>query len=166
MLGELFARYMHLVYGLCLKYFKDTDKSKDAVIAIYEKIQNTIHKHQVDNFKNWLYVVSKNYCLMELRKTKSNKLQLTSDENELAFFMEKESVLHPIDEEQNDALEKALAECLKKLKAEQKECIRMFYYENKCYREISDKMAAEEKKVKSFIQNGKRNLKICMEKKR
>lgn len=164
-LGELFARYMHLVYGVCLKYFKDIEKSKDAVINIYEKIQTDIHKHQINNFKSWLYVVTKNHCLMELRKTKTHKLHLSNDEKELAVFMENEPELHPIDREQNEATEKALADCIEKLKAEQRKCIRLFYYENKCYRLISEELMTEEKRVKSFIQNGKRNLKICMKKK-
>lgn len=163
MLGELYSRYMHLVYGVCLKYFKDAEKSKDAVINIYEKIQTDIHNHQIKNFKSWLYVVTKNYCLMELRK-KSGKLVLTSSEDELANFVENNTDLHPIDEEQNEQIEKALAACIEKLKTEQKKCIRLFYYENKCYRDISEELKIEEKKVKSFIQNGKRNLKICMEK--
>uniref|UniRef100_UPI003216E7B7 RNA polymerase sigma factor n=1 Tax=uncultured Draconibacterium sp. TaxID=1573823 RepID=UPI003216E7B7 len=164
-LGELYSRYMHLVYGVCLKYFKNPELSKDAVIGIYEKIQDSIHKHEIKNFKSWLYVVTKNYCLMELRKSPRNHIMVSSDE-ELASFMENTPELHPIDREQNEAIEKALADCIEKLKAEQKNCISLFYFENKCYREISAELKLEEKKVKSFIQNGKRNLKICMEKKK
>jgi len=154
---------MHLVYGVCLKYFKNSDLSKDAVIDIYEKIQSSIHNHEIKNFKSWLYVVTKNYCLMELRKNSGTRV-LVSSEEELANFMETTPELHPIDREQNEAVEKALADCIEKLKTEQKSCIRLFYFENKCYREISAELKLEEKKVKSFIQNGKRNLKICMEK--
>jgi RNA polymerase sigma-70 factor (ECF subfamily) len=157
---------MHLVYGICLKYFKEQEKSKDAVILIYEKIQHTIHKHEIKNFKNWLYVVSKNHCLMELRKTKTGKLFFPGNEEELEKFMENESELHPIDKEQDENGEKALKDCIEKLKAEQKECIRMFYFKNKCYRDIAEKLNIEEKKVKSYIQNGKRNLKICLENKK
>jgi RNA polymerase sigma-70 factor (ECF subfamily) len=164
-LGILYSRYMHLVYGVCLKYLKNPELSKDAVINIYEKIQSTIHKHEVKNFKSWLYVVSKNHCLMELRKDSANRVFVSSEE-ELSNFMENAADLHPIDREQNEDLEKALADCIKRLNAEQQECIRLFYFENKCYREISAIVKLEEKKVKSFIQNGKRNLKICLEKKK
>lgn len=164
-LGELYSRYLHLVYGVSLRYFKEPERSKDAVINIYEKIQNDIHKHRIKNFKSWLYVVTKNHCLMELRKIKPGKLVLASDNEELTFFMENEPELHPIDKEQNNETENALADCIEKLKAEQKQCIQLFYFENKCYREISKMLKTEEKKVKSFIQNGKRNLKICIEKK-
>lgn len=165
-LGKLYSRYMHLVYGVCLKCFKETEKAKDAVIQIYEKIQNEIRKHEIKNFRSWLYVVSKNHCLMELRKTKSNKLILTANEEELANFMENDNELHPLDEDQNKDIEKDLADCMEKLKTEQKNCIRFFYFENRCYREISTLLKLEEKKVKSFIQNGKRNLKICLEQKK
>ena len=162
-LGELYSRYMHLVYGVCLKYFKDRQRAKDAVIELYEKILVEIDKHTITNFKSWLYVVAKNYCLMELRKTKSGELILLSSDEELAGFMENEPELHLIDKDSNEQLEQALADCIAKLKAEQQKCILLFYYKNKCYREIASQLNIEEKKVKSFIQNGKRNLKICLE---
>ncbi len=162
-LGELYSRQMHLVYGVCLKYFKSPEKSKDVVIDIYLKIQADIYKHPINNFKSWLYVVTKNHCLMELRKKKQgNELSVSSDK-EMDFFMEKAGRLHPIDEEQNMRLEKALAACIKRLKEEQQKCIQMFYYENRCYREIAETLEIDEKHVKSYIQNGKRNLKICLE---
>ena len=164
-LGELFSRYTHLVFGLCLKYLKDTEKSKDAVIDIYEKLQNEIQNHNVKNFKSWLYVVSKNYCLMKLRKTKTGETFVVGNEVELEKIMENETGLHPIDKEQNEITDKALFDCIEKLNEEQKRCINLFYFENKCYREISEIEKTEEKKVKSRIQNGKRNLKICLEKK-
>jgi RNA polymerase sigma-70 factor (ECF subfamily) len=162
-LGELYARYMHLVYGVCLKYFKEPEKAKDTVIEIYEKIQAEIYRHKIKNFKSWLYVVTKNYCLMELRKTKKGELVLVENDEKLVGFMETDAELHPIDKERDDTLEKALADCIARLKEEQQKCINLFYFENLCYREIAEQLKIEEKKVKSFIQNGKRNLKICLE---
>jgi RNA polymerase sigma-70 factor (ECF subfamily) len=164
-LGELYQRYMHLVYGVCLKYFGEREKSKDAVIQIFEKLVIEVEKHEISNFKSWLFVVSKNHCLMELRKTKPGKTMLISDEREMAVFMEKEPELHPIDKEPEEINEKALNDCIERLKEEQKQCVRLFYFENKSYREIGSVLNLEEKKVKSFIQNGKRNLKICLESK-
>ena len=164
-LGELYKRYMHLVYGVCLKYFREREQSKDEVTRIFEKLLIEVDRHEIRNFKSWLYVVTKNHCLMELRKTKPGKTLLVSDENELAVFMENEPELHPVDREPEERNEKALNDCIEKLKDEQKQCIRLFYFENKSYREICITLNLEEKKVKSFIQNGKRNLKICLERK-
>ena len=165
-LGELYQRYIHLVFGLCLKYLKDTHQAKDAVLNIYEKIQNDIYRHEIKNFKNWLYVVSKNHCLMELRKAKPGKVISLSDKEQAASLMEFEPEMHPIDREQSEEITKALEDCIEKLKAEQQKSIRLFYYSNKCYREIAEILETEENKVKSFIQNAKRNLKICLEKKK
>ena len=162
-LGELYSRYIHLVYGVCIKYFKDRERAKDAVIELYEKILIEIGKHEIKNFKSWLYVVTKNYCLMELRKIKKGEFVLVENDEELASFMENNTELHPIDKDSDEQLEQALADCIAKLKVEQQKCIQLFYYENKCYREIASQLKIEEKKVKSFIQNGKRNLKICLE---
>ncbi len=162
-LGELYERHMHLVYGACLKYFKNREKSKDAVIQLFEKLVVEIHKHEIRNFKSWLFVVTKNHCLMALRKTKTGKEISFANEDEMVSFMENEADLHPIDMEPDERNEQALKECIEKLKNEQKNCIRLFYFENKSYHEICSLLKLEEKKVKSFIQNGKRNLKICLE---
>jgi len=163
-LGELYSRYMHLVYGVCLKYLKDRDESKDAVMQIFEKLITEIPKQKIDNFSSWLHVVTKNYCLMQLRSQKSKEEKYNEWINDPAVFMETSKVLHPIDDEEPD-MEKELADCIERLKDDQKECIRLFYYENRCYQEISEDLKIDEKKVKSHLQNAKRNLKICLEEK-
>ncbi|MFH0758693.1 MAG: sigma-70 family RNA polymerase sigma factor [Bacteroidota bacterium] len=161
LLGELYSRYMHLVYGVALKYLSDRTDAQDAVMHLFEKLLTELPKHDVSNFKNWLYVLTKNHCLMEIRSKKSIDKRMEGLKTELEF-MESELEMHPIDREDR-SLEDALKECIEKLKSEQKACIELFYYEKKCYREISDQLSLDEKKVKSFLQNGKRNLRICLE---
>lgn len=163
-LGELYSGYMHLVYGVCLKYLKDRDEAMDAVMQIFEKLIIEIPKHKIENFGSWLHVVTKNYCLMQIRSQKSRNERMNEWMNNSSVFMENSTFLHPIDEDEPD-MEKALADCIKRLKDEQKECIQQFYYQNRCYSEIAVNMGLEEKKVKSHLQNAKRNLKICLEEK-
>lgn len=162
LLGEIYSRYMHLVYGVCLKYLKDREMSMDAVMQIFEKLVSEIPRHKIDNFRSWLHVVAKNYCLMQLRAEKSKKERMNEWMNDPIVFMENDQVLHPVDEDK-PALDNLLMDCIEKLKYEQKECIRLFYFSNKCYNEISLSMNIDEKKVKSYLQNAKRNLKICLE---
>ena len=163
-LGELYSDYMHLVFGVCLKYLKNREESKDAVMQIFEKLIIETPKHPIENFKSWLYVVTKNYCLMHIRSEKSLEEKSRQWMNESLFFMENTSVLHPIDgDEQN--IDKELEKCIEKLKDKQKECILLFYYENRCYNEIAFNLNLDEKQVKSNLQNAKRNLKICLEEK-
>jgi len=163
-LGDLYSEYMHLVYGVCLKYLKDRDESMDAVMQIFEKLIVEVPKHEILNFRSWLHVVTRNFCLMKLRsqRTEDEKMQNWLIDSEI--FMESEPYLHPIDDERPD-LDMALRDCIEKLKDDQKECIRMFYFDNRSYTEISDNLGLDEKKVKSHLQNGKRNLKICLEEK-
>jgi len=160
-LGILYNRYIHLVYGVCLKYLREREASKDAVSWIFEKLMVEIPKFDIRNFKSWLYVLVKNHCLMELRKQQSAKRQ--HEEFFLHADMESTHILHPLDEKADDKLERQLQNCLDRLKKEQQDCIRLFYYEEKCYREIAQTLEMEEKTVKSHIQNGKRNLKICLD---
>lgn len=163
-LGELYGRYMHLVYGVCLKYLKDREEAKDAVMLIFEKLIIEIPRQKIENFRSWLHVVTKNQCLMELRSRKSKDEKHNAWINESVFFMENEPEVHPLDEDKN--IDEALNDCIERLKNEQKQCIRLFYFENKCYNEIASIIMADENKVKSYLQNGKRNLKICLEEKK
>lgn len=163
-LGELYSGYMHLVYGVCLKYLKDRESSMDAVMQIFEKLIAEIPRHNIENFRSWLHVVTKNYCLMQIRSDKLQNKKLAEWAIGSDVFMESEPEMHPIDDDFS-GMEKTLEDCIERLKEEQKSCIRLFYFENRCYNEIADNLNINEKKVKSYLQNGKRNLKICLEEK-
>ncbi len=160
-LGVLYSRYMHLVYGVSLKFLGNREDAKDVVMQIFEKLIIDLPGQEVRNFKSWLYVLTKNHCLMQIRSNKSagGKMEGYKIEQE---FMESEQEMHPIDKEDH-SVEEALKHCIEQLKNEQKQCIDLFYYQKLCYQEIAEKLKMSEKKVKSFLQNGKRNLKICLE---
>lgn len=166
-LGELYSRYMHLVYGVCLKYLKNSEEAKDGVMQIFEKLITGVTRHDIVNFRSWLHVVTKNYCLMQIRSAVSDKVKLSEWINDPEIFMENLVELHPLDEgeEIQSALNAAIEDCIKKLNEDQRSCIRQFYFEDRCYREISGNLGMDEKKVKSHLKNGKRNLKICLEQK-
>jgi len=163
-LGELYSGYMHLVYGVSLKYLKNREEAMDAVIQIFEKLITDIPKQEIQNFRSWLHVVTKNYCLMHLRSVKSKNERLAEWAADPQNFMENASEMHPIDRDEPD-MKDAINDCIERLKKEQKYCIKQFYYENRCYREIAVSLGISEKKVKSYLQNGKRNLKLCLEEK-
>ncbi|WP_462282149.1 RNA polymerase sigma factor [Salinivirga cyanobacteriivorans] len=162
-LADLYNRYVHLVYGVCLKYFRQREESQDAVTEIFESLIEKVRQQTIVNFKSWLYVVTKNHCLMAMRKAKTKQKQQADFFAE--EFMESTSISHPIDEAHGEQVETKLRECIEKLKNEQQLCIELFYFRKQCYREIAEKLTIEEKKVKSYIQNGKRNLKLCLEQK-
>ena len=163
-LGELYSRYMHLVYGVCLKYLKDRDASKDAVMQIFEKLAGELPHHSVENFRPWLYVITRNHCLMKIRSEKSENEKFREWINDPEVFMEYDDSMHPIDSDGKD-MEEDLADCIKQLKDQQRDCIKMFYFENMSYSDIAVSLGLDDKKVKSHLQNAKRNLKICLEEK-
>jgi RNA polymerase sigma-70 factor, ECF subfamily len=162
LLGQLYSRYMHLVYGVCLKYLRNRDESMDVVMQIFEKLIIEIPKQKIDNFRSWLHVVTKNYCLMKIRSEKARTEKTIEWMSNNVLFMEYEYFLHPIDDDEQEK-EKLLMDCIEKLKHEQKECIKQFYYNDSCYAEIAANLNIDEKKVKSYLQNAKRNLKLCIE---
>jgi RNA polymerase sigma factor (sigma-70 family) len=161
-LGRLYERYMVLVYGVCLKYLADREEAKDEVMNIFERLVTTLPGQEIGNFRSWLYAVTKNHCLMLLRSRKSETVHMEMMLNDPTFFMEKETEMHHGEDDGSPDI-KRLEECIEKLRDQQRECIRLFYYYGCGYKEICGKLGMEEKKVKSYIQNGKRNLKICME---
>ncbi|MCG8574579.1 MAG: sigma-70 family RNA polymerase sigma factor [Flavobacteriales bacterium] len=157
--GELFQRYSILVFGLCLKYFKNKQLAEDMTMNIFEKLHGKIKKSEISNFKSWLYSVARNECLMELRK---NKVKEADIDHALITKHDEgleELKLSQLNETKFQLLEKAVGE----LKDEQKQCIELFYLKRKSYDEVSNMTGFDLKKVKSYIQNGKRNLKIILE---
>nr|WP_236065632.1 sigma-70 family RNA polymerase sigma factor [Niastella soli] len=158
-LAILFQRYMDLLYGVCLKYLKQPESAKDAVMQVFEELVVKLPKHEVDNFKSWLYTLAKNHCLMQLRTPKNLK---TTEFNADSMQLEEEMHLNGIQLKEEN-LQK-LERCLETLSIEQKKSVELFYLQNKCYKEIAAETGIEWNKVRSFIQNGRRNLKICMEK--
>lgn len=158
-LAVLFLRYSDLVYGTALKYLKDADQAKDAVMNIYYDLVNKLRTHEVDHFKSWLYVVTKNHCLMWLRKHKSGM----TVEFQPAFMQSADDV-HLDDLLAKEQQFKQLENCITALQEEQQKAIRLFYLEGKCYNEIKEITGLDWDRVRSLIQNGRRNLKNCMNK--
>lgn len=158
-LADLYQRYMELVYGVCLKYLKDEENAKDAVINIYEELVLKLQKYPVNNFKAWLYQLAKNHCLMKLRSDKKfSKVSID------VSLMQNEDPVHLNGVMEKEEHFKQMQICLEQLVPEQKQVVELFYLESKCYNEITTITGIEWKKVRSFIQNGRRNLKICMDK--
>ena len=159
-LGTLYDRYLELVYGLCLKYLKESARAQDAAMGIFEVLVEKVQKQQIEQFRPWLYVVARNFCLMQLRKEKKNlTISLTDGHVQIA------DVSHPefeLPTGRPDDVE-ALNHCLQQLSNEQRECVQLFYYQNKSYREIAELQKLPLGQVRSHLQNGRRNLRICVE---
>jgi RNA polymerase sigma factor (sigma-70 family) len=156
-IGELYKRYSHLVFGMCLNYFKDKDTSCDMVIQIFEKLFEELKKREVECFKAWLTFVVRNYCISEIRKLQ------TRQRIELDFEREcKDSEITNEPEINSDQQIAHLENALKELNPFQKKCIELFYYKNMSYAQIVEVTGYSVNEVKSYIQNGKRNLRLIL----
>ena len=157
-LAMLYQRYMDLLFAVCMKYLKEPEAAKDAVMVIFEELIPKLLKHDISHFKGWLYMVAKNYCLMQLR---TKKLMPLSGDPE---FMQLTDNLHL-----NGAFEKEenlnqLTKCMDSLSPDQKQSVELFYMQEKSYKEIAGITDMDWNKVRSLIQNARRNLKNCMDK--
>ena len=159
-LGRLYDRYIPMVYGLCLKYLQNEDDAEDALMQLFEELITKVMKHDINTFRTWLYSVSRNYCMQVLRD-KEHIIQVDFQSE----FMESEDFLNLLDgEDDNNERIQALQHCMEKLPEQQRRSIILFFNDRLSYAEIVDKTGFPLTKVKSYIQNGKRNLKICIEK--
>lgn len=161
-IGELYERYTRMVFFICMKYHRDEEKSKDAVMQIFEKLFNDLLKHEIESFKSWLHTVAKNHCLIQLRSDKSELNRHNKFKTDQKSFVESGDELYHDNVEQNTTYEDKIDDALNSLNKEQKICVELFYLQEKCYNEIAEITGYDLKKVKSYIQNGKRNLKIYL----
>jgi len=160
-LGVLFERYTLLLFGLAMKYLKNEEEAKDTVQQVFLKAITELHKYPVQYFKSWIYMVGKNHCLMRIRQqqgkhdTVIREDQLADDGDPLAMHKHIE----------NDKKLELMSDSLNELNPEQKQCVTLFYLGKKSYQQIADETGYTTMQVKSYIQNGKRNLKSILEKK-
>ena len=171
LVGELYRRYHHLAFGACLKVLKNKEESSDLVVVIFEKIIVRLKTEEVYNFNSWLYSLCKNECVSYIRKQHAQRnRQEVWEENEKKseIFMENEELLRLCEKEiaeepVEDQQEAQVRAALKQLPRAQKICIQLFFYQQKSYQQIADKTDFSLLQVKSYLQNGKRNLKKLLQ---
>jgi RNA polymerase sigma factor (sigma-70 family) len=157
-LAQLYQRYLDLLYGVCLKYLGEAESAKDAVMDIFEELAQKLLKHEVTYFRGWVYTLAKNHCLMKLRS--SSRLKISSFDPD---HMQTAEELHLNDRVRKEEQLGQLSKCIETLSTDQRAVVELFYLQNKCYKEIETITGLQWNKVRSHIQNGRRNLKLCME---
>ncbi len=162
-IGYLFQRYAHLILGVCIKYLKNEQDAQDASIMIFEKILKDLQKYEIKEFKSWLYFLCKTFCLMQLRSISSLNRKEKVMQDYFNGFMEMESESHLFDVNHKEKQLTFMEDCMEQLSSDQKLCIQLFYLQEKSYLEVSNETNLTLNNVKSYIQNGKRNLKNCIE---
>lgn len=161
--SQLFERYTHLVFGICMKYLCNEENAKDAVMQVFEKLYNEMDQLEIRSFKNWIYTVAKNHCLMKLRKKKTIlKEQVQYRKNVQLDFMELGVEIHHHTAIEQEKTFVQLHKAISQLNEKQKECIELLYLQNNSYKQVADITGYSMKQVKSHIQNGKRNLKYYL----
>lgn len=159
-LGILFSRYLHLIFGVCMKYFKDEHEAKDQAQQVCLHVLKILPRHHVTYFKSWLYQVTKNHCLMQLRHAPGPRLAPLAPEGEFPPTGEDTDIQ---DKQELEIRYTHLAEAMKRLNRAQRQCLELFYLQKKTYQQVASEAGYTLLEVKSHIQNGKRNLKQAME---
>lgn len=158
-IGILLQRYTLLLLGVCMKYLKDETEARDCVQQVFLKVLTEAPKYKIDYFKSWLYMVAKNHCLMRLRDKGAKAMKELSNQDIPVQENDKQELL------QNEQTYELLEEAITELSEDQRVCVNLFYLQKKSYQQISEQTGYSLMQVKSYIQNGKRNLKIILERK-
>ena len=154
----LFLRYLSLVYGVCLKYLKDSDRAGSAVLQLFDDLLYNISEFEIELFRPWIYNVVKNHCFQILRN--EEHYVVTDLDDDAQDF---EDVMHLFEKKENNGQTAMLAEYLNKLPERQQVSLTYFFTDELSYAEIVNKTGYTLKNVKSYIRNGKRQLKTCIE---
>jgi len=165
-LGELFRRYLSQAYGVALHYLRDPAESEDAVMQVFEKLHKDLLHHEVRFFKSWLHTVVRNHCLMELRKKKGRFSVPIDIAQNRKDFVESAASNHQEEALSGEDNLQLLEQGIQTLNNEQKTCIELFYIQQQSYKEIAGQTGFTLLQIKSYIQNGKRNLRIFLDKKK
>lgn len=163
--GELYQRYTHLVFGVCIKYCKNVADAEDATMQIFEHLIKELKKHDIQAFRPWLHAVVKNHCMMKFRKEATDGKKKEQWEKDTQQVMESGGGEHLTEKEEKEFVLLHLHEGMDELKEEQRTCIELFYMKNCSYAEITAITGYNANEVKSYIQNGKRNLKNIIKQK-
>ncbi len=162
---QLYQRYVHLAYGVCMQILKDDQDSREVVSEVFRILYERLPDSQVHSFRNYLYTVCRNESFARLRRQRQEQdmqSTLRSMENEVENFMENEPFRTLFENEQT--LEAEVRRAIDQLGDGQRKCVRLFFLEGKSYREIAGDTGYSEQQVKSHLQNGKRNLRQLLEK--
>lgn len=160
--ADLFKKHVSVVFGTCLFYLKDKDEAQDATMQLFEKLMLDINNRAIDNFKGWLSFVVRNHCISIIRKNNSLTKNIKSY-YEFEYEAPNSDTEEKINSVSDDVLLENMQLCLPKLKENQRLCVELFYLKNKSYHEIANETSFTLNEIKSYIQNGKRNLKLLIE---
>jgi RNA polymerase sigma-70 factor, ECF subfamily len=163
-IGILYERYTHLLFTVSYKYLGNDADAEDTVMLVFEKLFELLKKSDIQNFKSWIYTITKNECLMHLRHKKSGERIIENNLKKLdTEIMESVELNHLLNAGDGEQRIRYLETAITGLSSEQKQCIELFYLNEKSYREVEQITGYTYNEVKSHIQNGKRNLKQMME---
>lgn len=160
--ADLFKKHVSVVYGTCLFYLQDKAEAQDATMQLFERLMLDINNREIDNFKGWLSFVVRNHCISLIRKNKSYQKNMKSYgdfEYEDTTYETEEKIQAVSD----DVMLEQMKLSLPKLKEGQRVCLELFYLQNKSYQDIANETKYTLNEIKSYIQNGKRNLKLLLE---
>lgn len=161
-IGALYGRYADLVYGVCLKYLRSVPDAEDTVMELFELLPEKLRRSEIREFRTWLYSVTRNHCLGLLRRAgRMPTAELAREPGEEAEVLRLLTGGEP-----NEARLNALERCLERLPDPQRRSIRLFFWEKQSYADIAAATSWHVKSVKSYIQNGKWNLRLCLENKK
>jgi RNA polymerase sigma factor (sigma-70 family) len=148
---ELYERYADKVYRKCLTFVKDQAKAEDFTHDIFLKLIVRIGTfRETSKFSTWLFSITYNYCMDQLRLTKKMA------ENELTETFDIVEESEDIEEIEMDA--QRLRQVLENISPQERTILLMKYQDDFSIKDIADTFGLTESAVKMRLKRTKEKL--------
>lgn len=139
---EIYNRYVSKVYSRCLSLTKDTFQAEDYTQDIFLRVFSNLSKFKEHSaFSTWLYSISHNYCMDQLR-TANRTATLPLDEQPEQFPTE------PGDQETVEAQRQRLALVMNGITPEETRLLQLRYEDGLDIKAIARQLAMKDSAVK------------------
>jgi RNA polymerase sigma-70 factor, ECF subfamily len=152
-LALLLPRYRDKVFRLCFSMLRDRAQAEDVTQDIFLRIWRALPGYGAQAaLSTWIYAISKNACLSELRKRKPT---VSIDQNEDEYNAEVAALAAP---DPDDSATVSVSQVLDKLPERYRQAVTLFYMEDKSYEQTAESLGLPLGTVKALLHRARKRL--------
>ncbi len=152
-LALLLPRYRDKVFRLCFSMLRDRAQAEDVTQDIFLRIWRALPGYGAQAaLSTWIYAISKNACLSELRKRKP---MVSIDQNEDEYSGEVAALAAP---DPDDSATVSVSQVMDKLPERYRQAVTLFYMEDKSYEQTADSLGLPLGTVKALLHRARKRL--------
>ncbi len=152
-LSLLLPRYRDKVFRLCFSMLRDRALAEDVTQEIFLKVWRALPGYGAQaSLSTWIYAISRNTCLSELRRRKPT---VSIDQDEESYDSEVAALSAP---EQDDSATVSVSQVLDQLPERYRQAVTLFYMEDKSYEQTAQSLGLPLGTVKALLHRARKRL--------